>query len=298
MKKLNIGEVIFQSSVIAILAIFSISVIYPFLRQLTVSLSPPELLYEPSLSIFPSQITFESYKKILSTGQLTTAYMWTAIRCILSCSLTLIIASSFGYSLSKKQLPFRDFFTTLLVITMFVSGGIIPDYLLMRDLNLINTIWALVLPGIILPFNLLIMRNYFMSLPEELEESAAIDGATEFTMFFRIILPLSKPILATVALWSIVGNWNAWFDALIYINNNKIIVLQVILRRVLLENDPSLAGFMSGTTVSSEAIVTRAFTPESVKAAILMIATIPILAIYPFVQKYFVKGIMMGALKG
>ena len=175
---------------------------------------------------------------------------------------------------------------------MFFSGGLIPNYILMKNLNLINSVWVLVLPGLIPTFYMLIARNYFQSLPESLEESARIDGANDFIILFRIIIPVSLPIIATVVLWVVVGHWNAWFDAMIYINSPRKQVLQVILRGIV------ILGTFENLEMSNISGQSNIVPPEAVKAATIIVATIPILAFYPFVQKYFVKGIMIGSLKG
>ena len=194
-----------------------------------------------------------------------------------------------AYPLSKKYLPNRNFWTTIVLIPMFFGGGLIPSYLLMRLLHLTNTIWALILPGLVSSYNLILVRNYMMSLPDSLEESAKIDGANEIVILFRIILPLSKPILDTIALWIAVAHWNAWFDCLIYITKKELIVLQVVLYQVI------NAGSQQVVTGS---LSTDVVYPEILKACTIMVTTIPIIMVYPFAQKYFIKGIMVGSLKG
>ena len=174
---------------------------------------------------------------------------------------------------------------------MLFSGGMVPDYLLIRDLDLINSIWSLILPGAISAYNITIMRNYLMSLPDSLEESAYIDGANDIVILYKIIVPLSLPILATIALWTAVGHWNAWFDAMIYIQDTDKQVLAITLRRIVLQGSNSVVT-MSGEEMSTQT------TSDTIKAATIMVATVPILCVYPFIQKYFVKGVMVGSLKG
>jgi putative aldouronate transport system permease protein len=164
-----------------------------------------------------------------------------------------------------------------------------------RDLGLMNSYASMILPGLVSAFNLVIMRNYFMSLPEEVEESCMIDGASRFRIFFQIVLPLSKPILATVALWLAVGHWNAWFDVLIYITDDKMFTLQIVLRRIIISGTQQMLDFNISTEVLANQIQSS---PEGVKAAAIFVATVPILCAYPFIQRYFVKGIMIGSLKG
>lgn len=197
-----------------------------------------------------------------------------------------------AYPLSKKYFPNRVFWTGVFVFTMFFDGGLLPNYLLVRGLGLLDKVWALILPKLIVTYTMIIVRNYFMSLPDSLEESAKIDGANDFYILFKIIIPLSAPIIATVSLWTIVDNWNAWFDSLIYMRDIKKHVLQVVLRRIVLENSSQVMELVG--TVSDEAPTN----PENIKAAVVMVTTIPIIVVYPFLQKYFVKGILVGSLKG
>jgi putative aldouronate transport system permease protein len=197
-----------------------------------------------------------------------------------------------AYPLSKKYFPNRSFWTSLLIFTMFFSGGLIPNYLMVRSLGIYNTVWSMVLPGLISTYNMIIMRNFFMNIPGELEESARIDGANDFLILARIIVPVSGPIIATVALWTMVSHWNAWFDCMIYISTTSKQVLQLMLRRIVLEGTMQL---MELNTTTTDMGLTN---PDSVKAATIMVATMPILMVYPFLQKYFVKGVLIGSLKG
>jgi len=174
---------------------------------------------------------------------------------------------------------------------MSFSGGLVPEYLLVKNLGLRNTLWALVLPGAISAYNITIMRNFLMSMPESLEESARIDGASDLTILYKILLPLSMPIIATVGLWTAVGHWNAWFDSMIYITDPERQVLQVTLRRIVLEGSNQMVSQFG------EEIGTKQ-TSETIKAAVTMVTALPILMVYPFIQKYFVKGVMVGSLKG
>ncbi|MNI39980.1 Inner membrane ABC transporter permease protein YcjP [compost metagenome] len=197
-----------------------------------------------------------------------------------------------AYALSKKYLPHRNFYTMLIVLTMFFSGGLIPTFLLIKSIGLYDTRWALIIPGLINTFYMIIMRNFFMELPQELEDSAKIDGANDIQILARIVVPVSKPILATIGLWVAVHHWNEWFQALIYIQDQSKIVLQILLRRLIVENDDLQMRELMSQATEDEVVA------ETVKSAVLMIATIPILVVYPFIQKYFVKGIMVGSLKG
>jgi len=199
-----------------------------------------------------------------------------------------------AYPLSKPYMPGRNYFTMFAVFTMFFSGGLIPSYILVANwLSLYDTIWALVLPGMMSTFSMLIVRNYFMTIPESLTESARMDGASEWLILFFILLPMAKPILMTVMLWGIVGHWNAWFDSLIYTKTPEKFMLQLILRKIIIDTAPQF-------TVYTVFIDERRNAPnaEAVKMATIIVSTTPILMIYPFIQKHFVKGIIIGSLKG
>ena len=228
----------------------------------------------------------------LSMSNIWNGYLWTIIRTVLGTLIALVLSFHYDYVLSKKYFPNRKFWTGILVFTMFFSGGMVPEYLLIRDLGLMNSVFSLILPGAISAYNITIMRNFLMSLPDSLEESARIDGANDIIILYKIIVPLSLPILATVALWTAVGHWNAWFDAMLYIRSADKQVLAITLRRIV------LVGTNASTTSLSGEQMTTNMTSETVKAATIMVATIPILCVYPFVQKYFVKGVMVGSVKG
>lgn len=293
------GERVFDTINVVFMVVLSLTIIYPFLQQITMSLSPVDQALKVGLKLFPTRVTFASYRRIFATGQITRAYYYTILRTVVGTSLTMVVSSALAYPLAKKYLPLRNLWTSLIVFTMFFSGGLIPTYFLIRNVGIMNTVWALILPALVDPFAMIIMRNYFMSLPEELDESAKMDGASELLIFARIIIPISKPILATVALWTIVFHWNSWFDAMIYIQTPRINVIQMVLRRVLLESNLMFSGMGSDVQVAQQSDASvRQFTPETVKAAILMVSTLPVLLVYPFLQKYFVKGIMIGSLKG
>lgn len=293
------GEHVFDAINIIFLILFCITIVLPFIQQFNISISGKIEADKVGLHLWTLKPTLSSYQRVFNSGSIMTAYYYTILRCVIGTVLSVIISAMLAYPLSKKYLPGRNFWLWFVVFCMFFSGGLIPTYLVVRDLKLTNTIWSLIIPGLINSFTLLIIKNYFESLPEEIEESAKIDGANEATVFFRIVLPLAKPIIATVALWTIVGHWNSWFDAMIYIQNPKIKVLQGVLRDVIKESTmmEGLGGDSVKGQISQMGRISN-YTADSIKAAILMVTTIPVLGIYPFLQKYFVKGIMIGSVKG
>lgn len=288
------GEAAFQFLLVIILTLVCITTLYPFIHVLSVSFSSASEAIRPGIHLFPREFTTAAYEKAVQLSGIWVGFGNTVFRTVVGTCLSVIVMSLGAYALSKKTLPHRGFITMAVVITMFFSGGLIPTFLLMKELGLYDTRMALVIPGVYNTFYMLIMRNFFMSLPEELEESARIDGAHDLRILFQLVLPLSKPILATISLWVAVHLWNEWFNALIYIQDQSKIVLQIYLRRLIVENmDNDVKMLMEQEMVYVDQSVT-----ESIKAAVLMIGTAPILLVYPFIQKHFVKGIMVGSLKG
>ena len=286
----------FDNLNIALMLFFSLLVIYPVWNQVVISVSPATEASLPGLHLWTNHATLASYERIFSTSIMGNAFFWSIMRTIVGTVVTLAICFLFAYPLSRKTLWKRNFWMGALVFTMFFSGGLIPSYLVVRDLGMMNTLWSLVLPGALVPFYVLMLRNYIMSLPEELIESAKIDGADDFRILRSVILPLTTPIMATVALWSGVAHWNAWFDAMLYLQNSPIQILQEILRAMLMEAQVNASDPVSAAI--SQTVALQDFTPNSVRAATLVIITLPIVCTYPFLQKYFVKGVMMGSLKG
>lgn len=295
MKK-TIGEKIFDIFNVCLMLFFCLTIVFPFVQQIVISISPPNESSKIGLHLYTTEATFDSFKQIFATGSIMQAYYWTILRTCLGTVLTVTVSSMLAYPLSKRYLVGRKLWMGLVIFTMFFGGGLIPTYLLVKNLHMLNSVWALVLPGLCSAYTIVIIRNFFTSLPVEVEESAYMDGANDMTVFFQIVLPLSAPIIATVTLWSLVGQWNAWFDAMIYMTNGKIKVLQILLRDVL--NNAQDAALSNIRGIENADMSGQHYTAESVKAAILLVTTIPIVMVYPFLQKYFVKGIMIGAVKG
>ncbi|MGO4496004.1 carbohydrate ABC transporter permease [Paenibacillus sp. 2RAB27] len=292
LSRMSRGEIMFQFAAMTVIVALCISVLYPFVHGLSVSLSTPEEALRPGIHLYPKHFSMSSYKQSFQTNGIWVGYFNTLFRTVVGTFLSLVVMTLGAYALSKKYLPHRHFYTMLIVLTMFFSGGLIPTFLLIKSIGLYDTRWALIIPGLINTFYMIIMRNFFMELPQELEDSAKIDGANDIQILWRIVVPISKPILATIGLWMAVYHWNEWFHALIYIQDQSKIVLQILLRRLIVENDDMQMRELMAQASEDEVV------SESVKAAVLMIATIPILVVYPFIQKYFVKGIMIGSLKG
>jgi putative aldouronate transport system permease protein len=284
----KLGDRIIDLGIGFTLILLCLMTIVPFLQVATISLSPPEIASQSGLHLFPTKVVFEGYYRVIKHALIWKAYGNTILRTLLGTALSVSLTLLGAYPLSKKYLPHRNFWTGMIVFTMYFSGGLIPDYLLVKNLRLMNGLGALILPGAVNTFNLIVTRNFLMTLPDSLEESAKIDGAGDLTILIRIVLPLSAPIIATIALWYGVGHWNSWFDCMLYISDSTKFVLQYVLRLILME------GQTEEISSGSQVIVNT----ETMKMATLMVATLPIICVYPFLQKYFVKGMLIGSLKG
>ncbi|RIX51401.1 carbohydrate ABC transporter permease [Paenibacillus nanensis] len=288
--KPTIGEHVFQAILVLSISLLCIATIYPFLHIASVSLSSPSEASRFGFHLYPREIDFFAWNQVLSQTKIWTGFGNSVFRTVVGTLLTLVAMSLCAYPLSRKYLPHRSFYTMIILFTMFFGGGIIPTYLLMKWLHLMNSVWVYVVPGLVPTFSMLVLRNFFMGIPTELEESAKIDGANDIRILFSIILPLSKPVLATLALWTAVGHWNSWFDAVLYITDQNKQVLQFFLREIVITNTDA-------ETFGRTVVGNLKYAP-AIKAATIMFAALPILIIYPFLQKYFVKGTMIGSLKG
>jgi len=267
--------------------------IYPFWDTLVLSFSKPEFARQLGLRLFPKgQITLGSYGEIFKSNTIYISYYNTLFRVTIATVLNVLVTFCGAYTLSKRNLPFVKLLTIFVLITLFFNGGMIPNYLLVKSLGLMDSRWALILPILTSGWSVFLARNFIAALPDALEESAFIDGAHPLSVVFKIVMPISMPIIAVLSLWAAVQHWNEWFLAMIYTRSSKKMVLQLLLRRILIEASPE--------AIENESLIsmTTNTTPESVKAATIIVATVPILCFYPFLQKYFVKGVMVGSIKG
>lgn len=275
------------------IALMCIIMIYPFWDQFVMSISTRQAALVGGFRLWTWPLNFSGYAFVLGSRELGLAALNTLFRVSVGTVWAVVITALTAYPLSRKELPFKGILTGIFIFTMFFNGGLIPTYIWIKQLGLINNRLVLILPGIA-AYYLIIMRNFFMGMPPELEEAAQIDGADDITIFWKIVLPLSMPILATIALWTAVGHWNAYFDALIYMTDRSKYVLQILLRRVLIDTELLSMGMQPGQDMN----INIRPTEETVKAALLIVTTVPILAVYPFAQKYFIKGILQGSIKG
>ena len=286
------GEKVFNVFNILFLAGVGLVALYPFIYTLTISLSTAAEANRDSLHLYPREATLAAFRIVLTTPEVLTGYINTLLRTVVGTLLTLLMTCIAAYPLAMKELPHRGLIIFLILFTMIFDGGIVPKYLLIKNLGLLNSLWALILPMMLTAFNIIVVKNFFQQIPASLHEAARIDGASEAAILFRIYIPLSKPVLATVALWTAVVHWNQWFDAMLYITDDRKQVLQNFLQRIVIESSTQMLDMgMTRTDITQ-------FTPETVKAATVIITILPIICFYPFVQKYFVKGILLGSVKG
>lgn len=289
------SDKIFDICNVIFMTIVLIATVYPFLNVLAISLNDSIDTVRGGIYIWPRAFTLENYKTIFAYDTLLQGLKVSILRTIVGTVLGLLSASMLAYTLSRPDFQARKFVSTFLALTMYFSGGLIPGYILMRDLNLIGTFWVYVLPGLVSAFNVFIVRSFIDGLPYALQESAKLDGANDFTVYWRIILPLCKPVLATIALFLAVGQWNAWFDTYLYNGNNSTwTTLQFELMKVLQSTQQGSASSVNANDMAKQM---AQISPESIKMAITIVVTVPILIVYPFLQKYFVSGMTLGAVK-
>lgn len=283
--------------IVAVTMIFvTIVTLYPVLNVFASSFSSASANDRGAVTIFPVEFSLHAYKMIFNSGTVPKSFLNSVIYTSVGTAINLLLTGAYAYALSRRHLPLKGFYTTVAIIPMYFSGGLIPTFLVVKNLGLYNTMWALILPGAISITNMIIMRTFFQNIPVELEESAALDGATDLTIFFKIILPLSKAVVFTIALYYAVAHWNSWFSAMIYFKDASKYPLQMILRQAVIQGQ-SLLEMAASDEFNSTADI-ASINVTGIKYATLFISMFPMLLIYPFIQKYFMQGVMMGSLKG
>ncbi|ANW99453.1 sugar ABC transporter permease [Thermoclostridium stercorarium subsp. thermolacticum DSM 2910] len=292
--KTGFGEKVFNVINTLIMIFVIIITLYPMMHVLFASFSDGvELMMHRGVLLHPLGFTTDAYKLVFDNPILLNGYINTITLVLVGVTVNIILTSITAYFVSRKNVMWNRLMMFLIVITMYFNGGLIPNYLNIKQLGLYDTIWALILPGAISSYNMIIMRTAFLSVPDSLEEAARIDGANHFTILFRILFLLIMPTVAVLILYYAVGHWNGWFNAMIYLKSRTKYPLQLILREILINNDSSsMVATATGDTGDKLAI------SETVRYATIIVATLPILFVYPFLQKYFVKGVMIGAVKG
>jgi putative aldouronate transport system permease protein len=269
-------------------------VIYPIYFILISSVSSPDSVNSGQVWLLPQEVSWDGYMKLLKEKRLWNGYENSIVYTLVGTAINVVLTIMAGYALSRKDLIYRNAITIFFIVTMFFNGGLIPTYLLVKGLGMVNTIWALVLPGAVSVFQLIIVRTFFQStIPDELLEAAVMDGSSNTRFFLSIVLPLSLPIIAVIVLFNAVAHWNSYFNALIYIRTSSMQPLQVILRELLIQNESAQA-----VNAPIEELLEQQKLAEQYKYAIVIVASLPVLVLYPFLQKYFVKGMMIGSVKG
>ena len=274
--------------IFVILFIFAALIIYPFYNAFLISISPEHVVTDTPFLIFPKEITFDAYKEVFTNDLLWSGFSVTMILLIVGTVYQLFFTVITGYALSRNGWFGKNFVMNMILVTMFFGGGLVPYYYLITSLGLYDSILVMIIPGAIDTFNMLLMRNYFASLPKELEESAKIDGANDFAAFAKIYLPLSLPMLATIGLFFAVGNWNSWYNGMLFIETAKYKPLQLVLREMIVTSSSTIEDPNASRHVYS----------QSLQMAAVFFTIVPMMSFYPFLQRYFVKGIVVGAIKG
>ncbi|CDN42239.1 MULTISPECIES: carbohydrate ABC transporter permease [Paenibacillus] len=284
----------FNIVVYSLLSLVALCVLYPLVYVVSASFSDPQYIMGGEIWLWPKGMTVDSYASIFKNDAIVRGFLNTLLYTAAGTGLNLVMTILAAYPLSRSDFAGRNLFMGVMVFTMFFGGGLIPTYLLIKNLHLLNTFWVMILPGAVSVWNIIIMRTYFQqSIPAEMQEAAVIDGCSNFQTLIRIVLPLSMPIIAVTVLYYAVGHWNAFFNALLYLSDRKQFPLQLILREILIQGQTD-----EMVRASTESAIKQQRAVEGIKYAVLVVANIPMFLLYPFLQRYFVKGIMVGAIKG
>lgn len=297
-KKLKKGDVIFNVIVYTVFALFTILCAYPFYYLIINSISSNELSNNGMINFLPRGIHFQNYIDIFKLSGISDAFIVSISRTILGTALTVMASMFLGFMFTQQRMWKRKFWYRFITITMYFNAGLIPMFMTMKTLHLTNSFWVYILPVIVQPFYIIMVKTYIESLPSSLVEAAEIDGAGVMTIFFKVILPICTPIMATIAIWAAVGQWNSFQDTLIYITDQKLYSLQYLLYTYINQASSLAAIVKSSGNMASVANLATKQTPTSIRMTVSVVVVLPILFIYPMFQKYFIKGIMVGAVKG
>ena len=292
--RLSRGDRVFLAVDRALVLLVFLSVLYPLWYVLVMSFDRD--IYNTAIRLLPSRFSLNGYGAVFHYSSVWSGFANSVFYLVAGTAVNMVVTICAAYPLSRTDVRGRGFISLLFAFTMYFSGGLIPGYLLVSSLGMINTVWALLLPGAMSVYNMIVMRTYFQtSIPSELREASAIDGCNNMTFLFRIVLPLSTPILAVIAMFYMVGHWNSYFSAMLYLNDHDKYPLQMIIREILVLNSVDSTAMTDYDPEAASAMIERA---EIMRYSLVVIASVPMLAIFPFVQKYFVKGMMIGAVKG
>lgn len=298
-KQLKLGDVIFTTFNTVFMLLLAVVTLYPFLNTLAVSFNDGLDTIRGGIYLWPRMFSLQNYKAVFFTGTVFNAFFVSVARTVLSTVLNLFLTTMLSYALSRKEYVLRKPITIICVLTMYFNAGLIPNYFLIKGLGMLNSFWVYVIPTLISAFNMIVIRTYILSIPESLVESARIDGAGDFRIFLKVIFPLCKPCLATIALFVAVGAWNSWFDTFIYCSSREdLSTLQYELMKLLSSTSNANANpAMAAGVGANSATASNLVTPLSIRAAITIVAAVPIIVVYPFLQKYFIVGLNVGSVK-
>ncbi|GLX66994.1 carbohydrate ABC transporter permease [Paenibacillus glycanilyticus] len=294
---MKIAKRVPDAIIVVLLLGLSFVTLYPFWNSLVISFNVGADTALGGITFWPRVFTLENYQVVFKDERLIQAFVISIFRTVVGTFLSILFTSMFAYGLTKKNLIGRKLFMIMCIVTMFFSGGLIPSFILIRSLHLIDTFWVLVVPGIIVVWNLIIFRTFFQELPDGLEESAKIDGCNYIRTFFSIIVPISGPVIATLSLFTAVGLWNDWFTASIYINNPHLMPIQTLLNQIINSNAMSEQLSSAGGEASEFVRQLKGVSTKSLVMATMMVTTLPIIMVYPFLQRFFVKGVLIGSMK-
>lgn len=295
-KKFVNQDKVFDGVNLVLMLFLLIVFVWPLWFVLIASISDPAQVWQGNVILFPKNITLDAYKEVIQYETIWTGYRNTIVYTVLGTIINLVLTVCGAYPLSRRDFAPRKFLLIILMVTMYFSGGLVPSYLVVNKLGLVDTIWAMIIPNAVSMFNIIITRTYFInSIPDELYEAAQLDGANTAQYLFKVVLPLSKPILAVITLFYAVGHWNDFYSALIYINSQQLLPLQSVLRKLLLSTQMTL---QITSSMSPDEIMRKTQLAQTLKYSSIIVSTVPVLCFYPLVQKHFVKGIMVGSVKG
>lgn len=294
MERQSLSDKLFDIVNTVLLVIILILTLYPLIYVVSASISNPKFIMEGKIFLIPKDISFDSYKAVLRNPSILIGYRNTIFYTVAGTAINIVLTVAGAYPLSRKDFRGRNILTGIFTFTMMFNGGLIPTYMVINKLGMVNSFWVMIIPGAVSVWNMIIMRTFFStSIPFELQEAAFIDGCSNIRMLLKIILPLSAPVIAVMVLFYGVGHWNAFFNALIYISDRRMYPLQLVLRETLNQNQ-----VQSMMEIHSETAAEQMILAEGLKYSLIIVSSLPVLMLYPFLQRYFVKGVMVGAIKG
>ncbi|WP_062353988.1 carbohydrate ABC transporter permease [Bacillus kwashiorkori] len=297
MAKKTVSDKSFDIANKILVTIVTIIIVYPLIFVISASISDPDAVNTGQMWLWPVDVSLDGFRRVFQNDAIWIGYKNTIIYTLVGTLLHLVVLLPCAYALSRKELLARKFFLWIILFTMMFSGGLIPTYLVVKSLNMLDTMWAIVIPGVVGAWSILVARSFFeQNIPDQLVEAAEIDGASDFYIFWKIVLPLSMPIIAVMALFQAVGLWNQYFNALIYLSDQNKYPLQLILRQILVLNETGIEGF-GGGAATAQSFVDQIKTASLIKYAVIIVSALPLLIVYPFLQRFFVKGVLIGSVK-